>query len=122
MADISRRQILATAAALGVIGAMRFGRAAIAAETPDSLALNLDLRGLRELGTAAAQALGRPDIAALRAELFPAGDLDADLPAIRDRVREDFRAGRIVPLADWGLAQTEAQIVCLLADARGLGG
>lgn len=122
MGEISRRGILEAGLALGLAGALPMGRAAIAAETPDSLALNLDLRGLRQLGRAAADALGRPDAAALKASLFPKGDLDADIPALRTKVQEDFRAGRIIALADWGLAETEVEIVYLLADSLGLVG
>jgi len=120
MADISRRHVMEAALALGLAGALPMGRAAFAAETPDSLALNLDMRGLRQLGNAAADALGRPDANALRADLFPKGDLDADIPALRTKVQEDFRAGRILPVADWGLAETEVQILYVLAVSRGL--
>lgn len=105
-AALSKRALLQTLAGLAVVSAAGIAQA----KTPAIAAI--DPAGAAEIG-GAWLAAHPADRATLRAELVPASD---DAPArLKNRVRDDFRAGRIFMHKGWFLSETEAKLCALIS-------
>lgn len=107
MSEISRRTLLIAFAAIGAGGA-DVALAQTGCMTPD-------LSAGREIGAAWRAAHPDADVAALGAELLPDGLCAEALARLGERVRGDFRDGRVFTYRGWRLSQTEAQLFAVAA-------
>ena len=105
-AALSKRALLQTLAGLAVVSA-----AGIASAKTPAIS-GIDPAGAADIGRAWLEKTPAT-AAALRAELVPASD---DTPArLKNRVRDDFRAGRMFVHKGWFLSETEAKLCALIS-------
>jgi hypothetical protein len=101
--SLSKRDILAALAALGVGAALP----AVAQTAPDLVAG-------RGVGQAYLAAHPAADLSRVRNELPPGGFTANAVEHLRARSMADFRAGRVFIFKGWRLSETEAQLFALL--------
>lgn len=108
MMHIDRRQLLIALAALASgTGAL------LAADAPAPGCTPLDVSKGKEIGAAWRAANPGVDLETLRIDLLPQGACEESLAPLADRVREDFRQGRLFIYRGWRLAETEARLFAL---------
>ena len=102
MSQLHRRHVLMALAAIAAVPG-----------TAGAGLPQIDPEGARRIGQAYIAARGaRLDAARLQAELMPRGWTTA---ALRARVAEDFRAGRLFVHRGWRLSDTEGRLFALAA-------